>query len=89
MPISIEQKKKYIKKFGKDSNDSGSSEVQIAILTHRIRELTEHVKLHKKDHHTRRGLVMLVAKRKKMMKYLMRSNSKSYLNIIKELSIRG
>ena len=89
MPISIEEKKEYVKKFGKDSNDAGSSEVQIAILTHRIRELTEHVKIHKKDHHTRRGLVMLVAKRKKMMKYLMRSNSKSYLNVIKELSIRG
>ena len=89
MPISIEEKKEYVKKFGKDSNDTASSEVQIAILTHRIRELTEHVKTHKKDHHTRRGLVMLVAKRKKMMKYLMRSNSKSYLNVIKELSIRG
>ena len=89
MPISIEEKQEYVKKFGRDSNDTGSSEVQIAILTHRIRELTEHVKTHKKDHHTRRGLVMLVAKRKKMMKYLMRSNSKSYLNVIKELSIRG
>ena len=89
MPISNEDKKKYVKQFGKDSNDTGSSEVQIAILTHRIRELTEHVKIHKKDHHTRRGLVMLVAKRKKMMKYLMRSNSASYLNVIKELSIRG
>ena len=89
MPISNEDKKKYVKQFGKDSNDTGSSEVQIAILTHRIRELTEHVKKHKKDHHTRRGLVMLVAQRKKMMKYLMRSNSASYLNVIKELSIRG
>ena len=89
MPISNEDKKKYVEQFGKDSNDTGSSEVQIAILTHRIRELTEHVKIHKKDRHTRRGLVMLVAKRKKMMKYLMRSNSASYLNVIKELSIRG
>ena len=89
MPISNEDKKKYVEQFGKDSNDTGSSEVQIAILTHRIRELTEHVKIHKKDHHTRRGLVMLVAKRKKKMKYLMRSNSASYLNVIKELSIRG
>ena len=89
MPISNEEKKKYVEQFGKDSNDTGASEVQIAILTHRIRELTEHVKVHKKDHHTRRGLVMLVAKRKKMMKYLMRSNSASYLNVIKELSIRG
>ena len=89
MPISNEDKKRYVEQFGKDSKDTGSSEVQIAILTHRIRELTEHVKIHKKDHHTRRGLVMLVAKRKKKMKYLMRSNSASYLNVIKELSIRG
>ena len=89
MPISNEDKKKYVEQFGKDTSDTGAPEVQIAILTHRIRELTEHVKLHKKDHHTRRGLVMLVAKRKKMMKYLMRSNSESYVNLIKELSIRG
>ena len=89
MPISNEEKREYVEKFGKVSKDTGSTEVQIAILTHRIRELTEHVKIHKKDHHTRRGLVMLVAKRKKMMKYLMRSNSASYLNVIKELSIRG
>ena len=80
---------KKSKELAIHDKDTGSSEVQIAILTHRIRELTEHVKTHKKDHHTRRGLVMLVAKRKKMMKYLMRSNSKSYLNVIKELSIRG
>tara|TARA_B100001996_G_C18221235_1_gene423752 strand:- start:66 stop:335 length:270 start_codon:yes stop_codon:yes gene_type:complete len=89
MPISKEEKNTYVEKFGKDATDTGASEVQIAILTHRIRELTEHVKSHKKDHHTRRGLVMLVAKRKKMLKYLFRTNSTSYLNVIKELSIRG
>ena len=70
MPISIEQKKEYVKKFGKGSHDTGSSEVQIAILTHRIRELTEHLKTHKKDRHTRRGLVMLVAKRKKIFEVI-------------------
>ena len=64
MPITNKEKQDYIKKFGKDSKDSGSSEVQVAIQTHRIRELTEHVKIHKKDHHTRRGLVQLVSKRK-------------------------
>ena len=89
MPINNEDKKKYVDQFGQGPSDTGSPEVQIAILTHRIRELTDHVKLHKKDHHTRRGLVMLVAKRKKMMKYLMRSNSESYVSLIKELSIRG
>ena len=89
MPISKEDKQGYIDKFGKDSNDSGSSEVQIAILTHRIRELTSHVEVHKKDHHTRRGLVQLVAKRKKLLKYLGRSNAGSYVKLIKDLSIRG
>ena len=89
MPIQRDDKEKYVKKFGKSNNDTGSAEVQIAILTHRIRELTEHVKIHKKDKHTRRGLVQLVSKRKKMLKYLVRSDSKSYLKLIKELSIRG
>ena len=89
MPISKEEKQKYIDQFGKDSKDTGSPEVQVAILTHRIRELTEHVKEHKKDHHTRRGLVQLVSKRKKMLKYLVRSDAESYLKLIKELSIRG
>ena len=70
MPITKEEKKKIIKKFGKDENDTGSTEVQIALLTHRIRELTEHLKFHKKDKHTRRGLVQLVSQRKKFMKYL-------------------
>ena len=87
--ILIEEKQNYIKKFGKNAEDTGSSEAQIAILTHRIRELTDHVKTHKKDHHTRRGLVQLVSKRKRLLKYLMRSNAESYVNLIKELSIRG
>ena len=89
MPIQKDDKEKYVKKFGKNNSDTGSAEVQIAILTHRIRELTDHVKIHKKDKHTRRGLVQLVSKRKKMLKYLVRSDSKSYLKLIKELSIRG
>ncbi len=89
MPITKEEKQKYVEQFGKDANDSGAPEVQIAILTHRIRELTDHVKIHKKDNHTRRGLVKLVSKRKKMLKYLIRQNSASYVKLIKELSIRG
>ena len=89
MPISKEDKQKYAEQFGKDAIDTGSPEVQVAILTHRIRELTDHVKTHKKDNHTRRGLVQLVSQRKKMLKYIMRTNAESYVNIIKELSIRG
>ena len=88
MPISKEDKQKYVEQFGKDDGDTGSPKVQVAILTHRIRELTDHVKLHKKDHHTRRGLVQLVSKRKKLLKYIMRTNAESYINLIKELSIR-
>ena len=89
MPITKEEKQKYVEQFGKGANNTGVTEVQIAILTHRIRELTEHVKEHKKDHHTRRGLVQLVSKRKKKLKYLMRTNAESYVHLIKELSIRG
>ena len=89
MPISKKEKQGYIDKFGKDSNDTGSSEVQVAVLTHRIRELTRHVEVHKKDHHTRRGLVQLVAKRKKLLKYLGRTNEESYVKLLKDLSIRG
>ena len=89
MPITKEEKQNYVEQFGKDANDSGAPEVQVAILTHRIRELTDHVKSHNKDHHTRRGLVQLVSKRKKMLKYIMRTNAESYIQLVKELSIRG
>ena len=89
MPITKEDKEKIIKKFGKDKKDTGSTEVHVAILSHRISELTEHVKIHKKDKHTRRGLVQLVSQRKKLLKYLFRNDSNSYVSLINELSIRG
>ena len=89
MPISKEEKQEIVKKFGNNDQDTGLPEVQIAILTHRIRELTDHVKVHKKDNHTRRGLVQLVSKRKRLLKYLVRKNIDSYVNLIKELGIRG
>ena len=89
MPITTEEKKTIIEKFGKGEKDSGAPEVQIAILTHRIRELTDHLKKHKKDNHTRRGLVNLVSKRKKMLKYLIKKDADAYVKLIKELSIRG
>ena len=89
MPISKEEKQEIVKKFGNKDLDTGSPEVQIAILTHRIRELTDHVKVHKKDNHTRRGLVQLVSKRKRLLKYLVRKNVDSYVNLVKELGIRG
>jgi len=89
MPISKEEKQEIVKKIGNNDMDTGSPEVQIAILTHRIRELTDHVKVHKKDNHTRRGLVQLVSKRKRLLKYLVRKNVDSYVNLVKELGIRG
>jgi small subunit ribosomal protein S15 len=89
MPITKEDKEKIIKKFGENKKDTGSTEVQVAILSHRISELTEHVKIHKKDKHTRRGLVQLVSQRKKLLKYLFRNDSNSYVSLINELSIRG
>jgi len=89
MPISKDEKQEIVKKIGNNDLDTGSPEVQIAILTHRIRELTDHVKVHKKDNHTRRGLVQLVSKRKRLLKYLVRKNVDSYVNLIKELGIRG
>ena len=88
MSITNKQKQDIVKKFGKDENDTGSSQVQIALLTERIRLLTEHAKINKKDHHSRRGLVMLVSQRKKLLKYLRRINPESYLNVTQELSIR-
>ena len=89
MPITKEDKEKIINKFGGNKKDTGSTEVQVAILSHRISELTEHVKIHKKDQHTRRGLVQLVSQRKKLLKYLFRNDSNSYVSLINELSIRG
>ena len=88
MSLTNKQIQDIIKKFGKDDKDTGSSEVQVALLTSRIRSLTEHAKDNKKDNHSRRGLVMLVSQRKKLLKYLRRSNPESYLNLTQELSIR-
>ena len=89
MPISKEDKQKYVEKFGKDDGDTGSPKVQVAILTHRIRELTDHVKLHKKDVHSRHGLVKLVSQRRKQLKYLRKTKLDSYDTLITKLSIRG
>ena len=88
MSLTNEQIQDVVKKFGKDDKDTGSSEVQVALLTSRIRYLTEHAKDNKKDNHSRRGLVMLVSQRKKLLKYLRRTNPESYLNVTQELAIR-
>ena len=88
MTISKERKAELIKEFGKSEQDSGSAEVQVAILTERIRELTEHVKIHKKDHHTRRGLLMLVGQRRRLLTYIKKRDIENYRSLIAKLGIR-
>ncbi len=88
MSITKEQKAELIAKFGKHEKDSGRAEVQIAILTERINQLTEHFAKHKKDHAGRRGLMMLVGKRRRLLDYLISRDIERYRAIIKELNIR-
>lgn len=88
MTISKERKAELIKTYGKSEQDSGSAAVQVAILTDRIRELTEHMKSHKKDFHTRRGLLMLVGKRRRLLSYIKSRDIEAYRSLIKSLGIR-
>ena len=88
MSISAERKTALIKDNATKANDTGSPEVQIAILTERINHLTEHLKVHKKDHHSRRGLLMLVGRRRRMLDYVKRKNEQRYQGIIEKLGIR-
>lgn len=88
MPLSREKKEELVKKFGKDASDTGSPEVQIALLSEQIRVLTEHAQNHKKDLHSRRGLIMMVSDRRRLLKYLRRTNLESYSKLIKELGLR-
>ncbi len=88
MSITKEVKAELVAKFGKNAKDSGTTEVQIAIITKRINELTEHFALHKKDHSSRRGLLMLVGKRRRLLDYLIAKDIERYRTIIKELNIR-
>lgn len=83
-----EKKKEVIDSFRKHDTDTGSSEVQIALITERINSLTEHFKKHKKDHHSRRGLLMLVNKRRKLLKYLRSTDNEKYLDVIGKLGLR-
>lgn len=89
MTISKEQKAALVAEYGKDANDTGSTEVQIALLSFRIKELTEHLKVHKGDHHTRRGLLMLVGQRRRLMAYLKGKDIEGYRELIAKLGIRG
>ena len=86
--ITKDQKLELIDQFGKSKEDTGTAEVQIAIFSTRIKELTEHLKIHNKDHSTRRGLLQLVGKRRRLLNYLMDTDIERYRTIIAELGIR-
>ncbi|NLT07145.1 MAG: 30S ribosomal protein S15 [Solirubrobacterales bacterium] len=88
MTLTVEQKREIVAKHGKDAEDTGSAEVQVALLTARINELTDHLRTHKKDHHSRRGLLMLVGKRRRLLGYLQRTDLDRYRALIKELGLR-
>jgi small subunit ribosomal protein S15 len=86
--MNRDAKKELIAKFGGSEKNTGSTEVQIAILTHRIETLKEHLNIHKKDNHSRRGIMLMVAKRRKLLNYLSKKNNESYTKILAELSLR-
>ena len=88
MALNKEKKADLVKKFGKDEKDTGSIEVQIAILTEEINTLTEHFKEHKHDHHSKRGLLKKVGQRKSLLNYLIKTDVTRYRKIVKELGLR-
>ena len=88
MSLTKESKTSIITKFKTSENDTGSSEVQIALLTERLNHLSDHFKAHGKDHHSRRGLIRIVNRRRKLLDYLKREDAQRYQTIIKELGIR-
>jgi small subunit ribosomal protein S15 len=88
MSITAERKKELMAEYGRTDNDTGSPEVQVAILTQRISNLTEHLKVNKKDHHSRRGLLMMVGQRKSLLRYLEASDIERYRELIKRLGLR-
>ena len=86
--VSKERVAELMAEYGKNPNDSGSAEVQVAILTDRIRNLTEHLKVHKKDNHTRRGLMKIIGKRRGLLKYIKNRDIEEYRALVKKLGIR-
>ena len=88
MTINLKNKQELIKKFGKNSKDSGSVEVQVAMLSQKISELTEHLKINAKDFQAKRGLLMMVGKRKRMLAYLKEADLEKYRKLIKDLNLR-
>ena len=88
MPLTKEQKTELVGRFGSGEKDTGSTKVQIALLTQRTTELTEHMKVHKHDHHSRRGLLKMVGRRRRLLTYLQKHDLEGYRALIKELGLR-
>jgi small subunit ribosomal protein S15 len=88
MPLAVDRKKNLSEQFKTHEGDTGSPEVQVALLTERVNSLTEHFRLHAKDHHSRRGLLMLIGKRRGLLEYLRRKNVERYRTLIDRLGIR-
>ena len=86
--MTAERKQQIINEYRRDEKDTGSSEVQIALLTERINELTEHLKVHKKDNHSRRGLLKMVGKRRNLLNYLAKKDEATYKDLVKKLGLR-
>ncbi len=89
MALQREEKQAFIQRFARGPSDTGSVEVQVALLTGRIQELTEHLQVHRKDFHSRRGLHMLVGRRRRLLQYLRRTDPRRYQQLVQELNIRG
>lgn len=88
MTLAKEAKLEIVKKYGASDADTGSPQVQIALLTERINQLTEHLRTHKHDHHSRRGLLKMVGRRRGLLNYLQKSDLEAYRSLIKELGLR-
>ncbi len=88
MTITQEQKAEIVAKYGDSPQDTGKTEVQVALLTARINDLTEHLRVHKKDHHSRRGLLMLVGQRRRFLAYLQRTDLERYRKVVRDLGLR-
>jgi small subunit ribosomal protein S15 len=88
MTLTQDKKAELIEKFGDSPQDTGKTEVQVAMLTERINQLTEHLRTHKKDHHSRRGLLMLVGRRRRFLNYLQRTDLERYRALVRELGLR-
>ncbi len=88
MSITAERKQEVLKEFAKAANDTGSPEVQVALLTERIKNLTEHLQSHDKDFHSRRGLLVMVGQRRRLLDYLKKTNTQRYQDIVSKLGLR-